>query len=169
MKSSKKAFMVSGKEVLEAVVQNADGRVHVSFDGEVLETATRSRGGRSVLQTRDGNWVRAEVTPTRDGAWVSLDGETIFVPLLDRKPRGGAALSGQGPVSPMPGVVVRVDVVEGQTVQEGDVLAVVEAMKMEHSVRAGNPGTVTKVLVSAGDRVEGGALLAEVSSEEDEG
>ena len=169
MRSSKKAFMVSGKDILEAVVQNEDGRVHVSLDGDVLETTSRSRGGRSVLLSRDGNWVRAEVTPTRDGAWVSLDGETIFVPLLDRKPRGGAVLSGQGPVSPMPGVVIRVDVIEGQTVQEGDVLAVVEAMKMEHSVRAGNPGTVTRVLVSAGDRVEGGALLAEVSSPEEEG
>ena len=46
---------------------------------------------------------------------------------------------------------------------------ILEAMKMEHSVRAGNPGTVTRVLVSAGDRVEGGALLAEVSSTEEEG
>ena len=131
MKQSKKAYLVSGRDILEVSTKLAEGRVQVTFDGEQWETSTRVRGNRHMLQNRKGAWIRAEVTTTNEGTWISLDGETVFVPLQNRKPRGGAALAGGGPVSPMPGVVIRVDVEEGQAVEEGDVLAVVEAMKIE--------------------------------------
>ena len=51
---------------------------------------------------------------------------------------------------PMPGLVVRINVAEGDEVQEGQALATVEAMKMENILRAERKGTVTKVNVSAG-------------------
>jgi propionyl-CoA carboxylase alpha chain len=52
---------------------------------------------------------------------------------------------------PMPGLVVRIDVAEGDEVQEGQALAVVEAMKMENILRAERKGTVSKVNAAAGD------------------
>ncbi len=52
---------------------------------------------------------------------------------------------------PMPGLIVRVDVAPGDTVEEGQALAVVEAMKMENILRAERKGTVSKVNASAGD------------------
>ena len=52
---------------------------------------------------------------------------------------------------PMPGLIVRVDVSEGDEVQEGQALAVVEAMKMENILRAEKKGRVSKVNASAGD------------------
>ncbi|MBM2577290.1 acetyl/propionyl/methylcrotonyl-CoA carboxylase subunit alpha [Jannaschia sp. Os4] len=52
---------------------------------------------------------------------------------------------------PMPGLVVRIDVAEGQAVEEGQALAVVEAMKMENVLRAERKGTVSKVRAGAGD------------------
>lgn len=65
-------------------------------------------------------------------------------------------------VAPMPGTVLRVAVSQGQTVAAGDVLLVLEAMKMEHGVRAANNGTVAELLVEAGQQVDAGAVLAVV-------
>ena len=52
---------------------------------------------------------------------------------------------------PMPGLVVRIDVAEGDAVQQGQALAVVEAMKMENVLRAERAGTVSKINAAAGD------------------
>ena len=53
----------------------------------------------------------------------------------------------------MPGVLISVNVVEGQAVKAGEALAVVEAMKMENILRAEKDATVTKVLVAQGDKL----------------
>jgi 3-methylcrotonyl-CoA carboxylase alpha subunit len=61
----------------------------------------------------------------------------------------------------MPGVVTRVLVQPGQMVGEGDPLCVVEAMKMEHLVRAVRPGRVIRI-TEPGTQIEGGAIVVEV-------
>jgi biotin carboxyl carrier protein len=63
--------------------------------------------------------------------------------------------------APMPGVVTRMLVQLGQTVNAGDPLCVVEAMKMEHLVRAVRPGRVTRI-TDPGTQVESGAVVVEV-------
>ena len=77
-------------------------------------------------------------------------------PLSDREEAPGSMHA------PMPGKVVRVDVATGEEVEEGQVLVVLEAMKMEHTVRAPHPGTISSVLCSPGDQVEAGAVLVVV-------
>ena len=62
----------------------------------------------------------------------------------------------------MPGQVIAVNVKAGDKVTRGDVLVVVEAMKMEHSVAAPHSGTVAKVLCAVGERVEEGIELVEL-------
>ena len=62
----------------------------------------------------------------------------------------------------MPGGVVRVAVTEGQTVAAGQVLVVLEAMKMEHAVHASAAGVVAEVNVGVGDQVETGRILVVV-------
>ena len=59
----------------------------------------------------------------------------------------------------MPGNILKVNVVSGQTVKAGDVLVILEAMKMENEIMAPKSGTVTQVLVSKGSTVETGAPL----------
>jgi pyruvate carboxylase subunit B len=61
----------------------------------------------------------------------------------------------------MPGLVVRVDVVPGQSVAAGTGLVVLEAMKMQNELRAGAPGTVATVRVQPGQAVEKGQVLVE--------
>jgi propionyl-CoA carboxylase alpha chain len=68
-------------------------------------------------------------------------------------------------VAPMPGVVRQVCVAVGDTVAKGDVLLVLEAMKMETPIRAPGAGRVTELRAGAGDQVEAGALLAVIEEE----
>jgi acetyl-CoA/propionyl-CoA carboxylase biotin carboxyl carrier protein len=86
-----------------------------------------------------------------------------------RKPkartRGGAgagAASGDSVTAPMQGTVVKVAVDEGQTVEVGDLVAVLEAMKMENPVTAHKAGTITGLSVTAGDAITQGTVLAEI-------
>ncbi|ORA61150.1 hypothetical protein BST23_22100, partial [Mycolicibacterium elephantis] len=67
-----------------------------------------------------------------------------------------------GPTSPMPGTVQSVHVSVGQQVSAGDRLVVVEAMKMEHVIRAWADAVVAKVLVEAGQAVVAGGVLVEL-------
>ena len=65
--------------------------------------------------------------------------------------------------SPMPGTILKVNVSAGQAVKEGDVLVVLEAMKMENEIMAPKSGTVTQVFVSKGSTVETGSALVVIS------
>jgi biotin carboxyl carrier protein len=65
----------------------------------------------------------------------------------------------------MPGKVIRVDAGIGDTVRRGQALVVLEAMKMEHTLRSPHDGTVTEVDCVTGDQVEAGAILVVVEAE----
>ncbi len=81
---------------------------------------------------------------------------------LDRQ--SGATASGVIE-APMPGLVKSVDTRTGETVKAGARLAVLEAMKMEHTLTAARDGTVAEVLVAAGDQVQAGAALIRLEDE----
>jgi 3-methylcrotonyl-CoA carboxylase alpha subunit len=68
--------------------------------------------------------------------------------------------------APMPGLVRQVFVEAGQTVTKGDRLAVLEAMKMEHSLLAARDGEVAEVMAENGAQVEAGAVLIRLQSEQ---
>lgn len=70
--------------------------------------------------------------------------------------------AGAGVVAPMPGKVLRILVTEGDSVQRGTVVAILEAMKMENELRAGVDGTIGRIPVKEGQNVSKGDLIAEV-------
>ena len=65
--------------------------------------------------------------------------------------------------SPMPGTILKVNVAAGQTVKEGDLLVILEAMKMENEIFAPKGGTVTQVLVEKGASVNTGDVLVVIA------
>lgn len=67
--------------------------------------------------------------------------------------------SGTPITSPLPGNVISIPVIQGQEVKEGDVVVIIEAMKMENEVVAPSAGTVEQILVSTGDMVAAGETL----------
>ena len=67
--------------------------------------------------------------------------------------------TGKGLIAPMPGKVIDIKVNKGKKVKAGDTLVILEAMKMEHSIKASEDGTVSELLISVNDQVENGALL----------
>ncbi|MDX6617816.1 MAG: acetyl-CoA/propionyl-CoA carboxylase, biotin carboxylase, biotin carboxyl carrier protein [Gaiellales bacterium] len=82
----------------------------------------------------------------------------------ERRARGSVAGAGGGHVaSPMQGTVLRVEVAEGDAVEAGAVLAIVEAMKMENEIRAHTAGVVRELAVAAGDSVRSGQPLLRIS------
>jgi len=66
----------------------------------------------------------------------------------------------------MPGKIVRVDAAPGQRVAKGDILLILEAMKMEHRITATSNGTVSEVRVHEGQQVDAGAVLLVVEAED---
>ena len=76
--------------------------------------------------------------------------------------KGGSAASGDAVAAPMQGTIVKVGVEDGQTVETGDLIVVLEAMKMENPVTAHKSGTVTGLTVASGDPITQGAVLCEV-------
>ena len=74
-------------------------------------------------------------------------------------PAAPAAAGAQSITAPMPGTILKVNVQNGATVKKGDVLMVLEAMKMENEIMAPSDGTVASVNVAQGASVEAGAVL----------
>ncbi|MCR5137289.1 MAG: biotin/lipoyl-binding protein [Oscillospiraceae bacterium] len=71
----------------------------------------------------------------------------------------GPTAAGEVVKSPMPGNVLKINVTQGQQVKEGDVLLILEAMKMENEIASPKAGTVAQIVVSKGAVVETGAAL----------
>ena len=70
-----------------------------------------------------------------------------------------AAMAGEQVVSPMPGTIVKVNVKAGQAVKNGEVLAVLEAMKMENEIMAPHDATVAQILADVGTKVDTGTPI----------
>ena len=81
-------------------------------------------------------------------------------PAAPAAPVATAPAGGEKIASPMPGTILSVNVSNGQAVKKGDVIKVLEAMKMENDIVAPQDGTVASINAAVGDSVEAGATLA---------
>lgn len=148
------AVMHHDETISATVAALGPQRARVSLGGACLG-ATRSHGVWQI----DG----AEPLPvikTASAIYVfAPQGAFAFTPVDPLARDAAGAGAGNATLSPMPGLVKAVFVTAGQTVAAGDRLAVLEAMKMEHTLTAARDGVVAEVLAQAGDQVEAGAAL----------
>ena len=129
----------------------------VSIDG-APESAAAIEWDQDRLRCRYGDTTATfdAAMATDDSLWIGLGGQTwhvssIGISRAERSEQAGSA----GPVlSPMPGTLLAVHVTQGDTVIAGEALAIVEAMKMEHIVRATGPGVITVVHASVGQQLQ---------------
>ena len=75
----------------------------------------------------------------------------------------GALAAGEVVKSPMPGNILKINVAQGQKVNEGDVIIILEAMKMENEITATKSGTIAQIAVTKGQVVETGTALAVIA------
>ena len=163
----------------------------VSFASGADQVDVEYRFNRGQLTARIGDWeptslelnevsatlvdavidgVRRRYRVTRTNAVHFVDSALGATELheVERFPDPSATQEAGSLLAPMPGSVVRIEVVEGQQVRVGDPVLVLEAMKMEHTVRAPADGVISKIPVSAGMQVDAGQVLAIVHDEEAE-
>jgi propionyl-CoA carboxylase alpha chain len=96
--------------------------------------------------------------------WVQGPDGDVALTAAPRFPEAEPDTVAGGLLAPMPGAVLAVRVAPGDTVAQGQLLVIVEAMKMEHRVTAPYDGTVTAVHTRPGDQVSGGDLLAVIEA-----
>jgi len=154
-----------------AVVVNG---AEVSVNGRSVSASLMSIPETPIRQLMLGNSSHCYVIVDGEQSWTVLrGGEVTEVAVEDERARqlrgvgggGERKLRGGAVVAPMPGLVLRVEVQQGQTIGPGTGVVVLEAMKMENQISAVSGGVVTKVHVTAGQAVEKGALLVEVLPE----
>jgi biotin carboxyl carrier protein len=155
-------FVVSSSEDEWRVT--SDGARVTTDDGLTFEIAWTAGEGIVTRLGADGVRDRVWAAADRDTRWVFRDGMTYELTVeAEDAARTTARRPHGGPTAPMPATVIAVNVKPGDTVQAGDILLVLEAMKMELPVRAPADGTVTAVHCQTGELVQPGVSLVDLS------
>ena len=138
----------------------------VSVDGSEFLLDGKKTGRTNYSLIVDNRSFEVDIDVSEDDYRVLVDGRNYHIHLLDERRmrlgglQAGIELQGRQRVSvPMPGKVIAVLVSEGDKVERGQGLVIVEAMKMENEVRSPINGEVKEVKVKAGDSLEAGATL----------
>ena len=158
----------SGSETFEITVDEQHGQMQVSLNGKPVRAdfvKLAKRNGYSLLLDN----VSYEMTVEANAGTyqVYLDGESFLISIKSERESRLAALTserarqagGEEIRAPMPGLVVEVEVKQGDAVTKGSGLVIIEAMKMENELKSPVNGTVKEVRVQKGDAVEKGHVL----------
>ncbi|MEM7695496.1 MAG: acetyl/propionyl/methylcrotonyl-CoA carboxylase subunit alpha [Pseudomonadota bacterium] len=161
-----------------AVLFDDDARLDTTIDGGGDTFRIAAGTPHDITLTRDGALIHAMVngraktfTEVRNGAGLTLTHRGMRATMMVLRPDIADLMvhlpkveagGGAGKVlCPMPGLVVSLSVKEGDTIEEGHTIAVIEAMKMENVIRAERSGTVRTVKVAAGDSLAVDAVIME--------
>jgi acetyl/propionyl-CoA carboxylase alpha subunit len=156
---------VGGNREFEVEILSRDGAaIRLRIDGEeVSAEIERASGGDAILRI-DGRRIPLQVVRRRESILVAAGPAAFeFVRVEGRGARGGRGLATPEVIAPMPGKVLKVLVSEGQAVEGGQPLIVLEAMKMETTLYAESGATVRKVHATIGAMVDHGVVLIELS------
>lgn len=150
---------VEDKEYLVEIIDEG----HISIDGKTYDVDFVSVSGQPVYSLIvDGKSHEGYVRESDEGWQVLLRGRLFPVKIEDEREKrlraaagGGVAETGEFHLkSPMPGLVVAVPVEEGQQVKKGQVLLILESMKMQNELKSPRDGVVSRIRVKVGESVE---------------
>ena len=166
MPPERTTYKVGEAEIPVEYHSRRNGTFEMRIDGEQRTVAVFEVAGGSVDLEIDGRRLQMSVTRQADAWLVHGPAGDTEIEELPRLPVPGALDIKGGLTAPMPGNVLATHVTAGEIVKAGQLLLVLEAMKMQHRITAPFNGSVTELHVAAGDQVDNGALL--VMLEEDE-
>ena len=152
----KNIFEYEGNEYIVEYKQNRNGNFIFSSNKSATVNSVDSKG---IDMSFDNKRHYSKVTLSKNKILIHMPYGDV---MLDIKPRfviPGMEVTAGGLIAPMPGKVIDVKVKKGKKVKAGDTLVILEAMKMEHSIKASEDGIVSELLISLNDQVENGALL----------
>jgi biotin carboxyl carrier protein len=150
---------VEGREFAVEIVDEK----HISVDGKIYEVDFESVSGQPVYSLIvDGRSHESYIYPGEDSWQVLLRGRLYPVTVEDERERrlraaagGGVAETGEFHLrAPMPGLVVAVTVAEGAEVKKGQVILILESMKMQNELKSPRDGIMGRIRVKAGESVE---------------
>ena len=149
-------FSYLDKEIFVSYKSNRDNSFSVNegSTAQILEWSTRG-----IDIEIDNSRFFSKVTQNKDSLVVHGPWGDVLFKVLPRFTLPGTEIQAGGLVAPMPGKVIDLKVKVGSKVKKGDTLVILEAMKMEHQVKASKDGKITKVLIKKDDQLENGALL----------
>lgn len=123
----------------------------VSINGEMRQVTVEGALNEGATVTTGASQMKVRVEPVREMATVSVEAEVTH---------SGKGSDSKGSImAPMPGKIISIKVKAGDTVAQNQIVAVLEAMKMENEIQSDVAGTVQSVSVKPGETVEGGQVL----------
>ncbi|WP_156432889.1 biotin carboxylase N-terminal domain-containing protein [Mycobacterium sp. M26] len=164
--ADQRVSFIHGETTIDVAYRFRRGHLTATVAGRAISSRIVAASATVVDAEVDG--IRRRYTVIRDGSHHYIDSSLGSTALreVDRFPDPSANAEAGSLMAPMPGAVVRIEVIQGTRVQAGTPILVLEAMKMEHTVRAPADGVVTTISVTAGDQVESGQVLAVVSADD---
>lgn len=159
-------FRIGEREVTVSWKRAGPADYSVAVGTTDLPVSVVRRAQNAITLSSDGIARTYEIVQAGDTLFIhSTNGETTLTS-LSRHPRSSAAGQQRTANASMPGQVLRILVTEGQQVKTGDSLVVLEAMKMEQTIRTTINGVIQSVLVKTGQVVAPGQMLVQISAEE---
>lgn len=156
----------NGEDVIKLDVEtDGEERFHASIGERRYEVRYRRISDHQIHLTIDGRQVMAFVADTPEGKTVMVDGRTWLLEdaAARQTRRRGARQDGPKQVSPpMPAVVTKLLVAEGDRVEKGQAVVVVSAMKMDTTLTSPFDGVVTRINVAEGDKVTPKQVLVDI-------
>ncbi len=157
-----KLFTINGQEVKVQDYKKSGDLVSFILNGKQYAYTLVSKDGPEMIIENGGRFKAAVGTPNRDGdVMVMANGREAVGSVAGKKMKKAGVHAGNL-TSPMPGKIFKVLKPAGSEVKKGEAILILEAMKMEHSIRSDKDGKVKKVCFQVGELVQGGVTLAEV-------
>ena len=168
-------YLATVNDTTFEVVINEDS--YVTVDGQRHEIDFRAVGNGPLYSLLiGGNSYEGHIEGTDDGWQVLHKGDLYMVEIEDERSQrlmnlGGAGIATKGDYylkAPMPGLVVSVPVKEGQEISQGDILVVLESMKMQNELKSPHDGTILRIQVNPEDTIQQDEVMLVLSPLDDQ-
>lgn len=158
----KKKWQINGVDVEMELLKSSNDQVVLKIADEIFEFSLGDQTLNKLTLQNGSEFNSLSYVLDHKQMYISLGGESFNVSAAQiRKQKNDSNMEEM--LSPMPGKVLKYFVKVGDEVSAGDPLLILEAMKMEHTIKCAHPGRIEKLLYNPGDIVDGGVELVEMT------